>query len=166
MTSTSQLKKNHRAAIETSTIRCRFQKWKNLFPHSKFINFTKVAISDHLTQSYSKTWRARLFLRQSLFSASKNLKDSPYAIFVNDKISNSANLCYWLLLRPWINQIAWPNSCKSSCKVTFLFYKMSSWKFEKYNRKRFWTSVNFVWVKILQKILQLTAIVDKFSIFF
>ena len=39
-------------------------------------------------------------------------------------------------LRPWINQITWPNSCNSSCKITFSFYKMSSWKFGKYNRKR------------------------------
>ena len=36
-----------------------------------------------------------------------------------------------LTLRPWINQITWPNSCKSSCIITFLFYT-SSWKFGKY----------------------------------
>ena len=27
-----------------------------------------------------------------------------------------------------------PNSCKSSCEITFSFYKIFSWKFEKYNR--------------------------------
>ena len=59
------------------------------------------------------------------------------------------------ILRSWINQITWPNSYKRPCKITFWFYKMSSFKFGKYNIKRQRTSVNFVWVKILQKILQL-----------
>ena len=39
---------------------------------------------------------------------------------------------YLYTLWPWINQITWPNSCKSSCKITFFFYKISSWKFGKY----------------------------------
>ena len=38
------------------------------------------------------------------------------------------------ILKPWISQIMWPNSCKSSCKITFLFYKIFSCKFRKYNR--------------------------------
>ena len=39
-------------------------------------------------------------------------------------------------LRPWINQISWPNSCKSFCKILFLLYKIFSWRFRKYNRRR------------------------------
>ena len=66
-------------------------------------------------------------------------------------------------LRPWINQITWSNSCKIPCKINFIFYKISFWKFGKYNRKRWRTAVNFVWVKNFQKILQLTLIVDNFS---
>ena len=43
----------------------------------------------------------------------------------------------WLKgLRPWINQITWPNFGKRSFKVSFLFYNNFSWKFVKYNRKR------------------------------
>ena len=57
------------------------------------------------------------------------------------------------------------NSCKSSRKITFSFHKISPQKFGKYNRRRQRTSVNFVLVKILQKFLQLTVIIDKFSNF-
>ena len=74
--------------------------------------------------------------------------------------------CIFFVLRPWINQITLPNSCQSSCKITFLFYKISFWKFRKYNRRRWDMSVSFVWVRILQKISQLAVIVDKFSNFF
>ena len=38
------------------------------------------------------------------------------------------------LLRPWINQIMWPNLWKSLCQIPFLFYKISFWKFGKYYR--------------------------------
>ena len=52
-------------------------------------------------------------------------------------------------LRPCFYQITCPNSYKMSCEITFLFYRMSFWKFEKYNRKRLRTPVNFACVKIL-----------------
>ena len=75
-------------------------------------------------------------------------------------------LRYHMPTRSWVIKITWTNSCKSSCKISFSFYKISCWKFEKYNKKRQRTPVNFVWVKILQKILQLTVIVNKLSNFF
>ena len=77
-----------------------------------------------------------------------------------DSFQNMASENSWEASKPWINQITWPNSCKSSCTMTFLFYKMSSWKFGKCNRKRWRMSVNFVWVKILQKVLHLAVLVD------
>ena len=39
-------------------------------------------------------------------------------------------------LRPFINQITWPNSCNSSCKITYRFRKISSLNFF-LNQKKF-----------------------------
>ena len=35
-------------------------------------------------------------------------------------------------LRPWINQTTRSNSCKIPCKITYWIYKISFWKFRKY----------------------------------
>ena len=72
-------------------------------------------------------------------------------------------LKYFLYLRPWINQTTCLNPCKSSWKIIFLFHKISSWKFIKYNKRQWRTSVNFVWVKVLQKFLQLIIIIVNFA---
>ena len=52
-------------------------------------------------------------------------------------------------LRSWINQITWPNFCKISCKITFLFYKISSWKFLKIHEK---TIENFCQLRLSENL--------------
>ena len=49
---------------------------------------------------------------------------------------HTSNNITGISLRPWINQITWKNPCKSICKINFLFQKISSCKFGKYNRWR------------------------------
>ena len=51
---------------------------------------------------------------------------------------------------------------KKHLKIKFVKYIILLWKFGKCKRKRWRMSANFVWVKILQKIVYLTVIVDKF----
>ena len=59
----------------------------------------------------------------------------------------------------------WPNSCKSSFKITFSFYKIFCWKFRKYIRRLYRTSVNFVRLKICTVICNYRLIFQFFSKF-
>ena len=75
-------------------------------------------------------------------------------------------LNYHLTLRQWTNRTTWLNyTFIRSCKITFLIYKVSIWKFGKRNKRQSSTSVKLFLVKILKKFETISTITVNYKIF-
>ena len=67
--------------------------------------------------------------------------------------------CIFFVVRPWINWTTWLNYILiRSCKITFLIYKVSFWKFRKLNKIIQSTPVNFYLENFLKNIRKLINI--------